>query len=60
MAPPSPPHWAIFSWTKGEGGIKVSYGSETLCMTFYGLGDIIEDGFADMCAAKATARIQPQ
>ena len=53
MAPPSPPHWAIFSWTKGEGGIKVSYGSETLCMTFYGLGDIIEDGFADMCAANS-------
>ena len=36
-----------------RGGIKVFYGSETLCMTFYGLGDIIEDGFADMCAANS-------
>jgi hypothetical protein len=47
--PPYPPKKGVFGQTRGG---KFSEGSETLYMTFYGLGEIILCNSADMCTEK--------
>ena len=50
-ATPSPPHYAIFGWTKG-GTFKIVLGFRNFRYDFQGVSEMFEGDSADMCAGK--------